>query len=309
MFPRRSIWVFACIVSCRVYDESLLGDAPAVPSTDGQGRAGAGAVDASRAGAPSAESPASASGGAEPMGAGRGGAGSGGAAGAGPDGMQTGGSSPGGGASPAAGTGGAPNPGAGEDVVDDMEDGNFFLSAKPPRFGYWYVAGDNTFGAKLPKIEELVAPLAPARGSSANAVHFEASGFEGWGASVGLTFADSSQKRSAYDAGNALGITFWLRGVVGNGTKLRVLFPLVGTDPSGNSCGGSAQGECLDHFASQVAVPPEWQQVTILFSALRQAGWGAPLSGFDPAQLLGVEWTAGVANTDVWIDDLALLRP
>ena len=208
-----------------------------------------------------------------------------------------------------AGTGGVVNPPTGVDMLDDMEDGNFYLSPKPPRFGYWYVAGDTTVGAKLPKIEALVSALSPARESSTSAVHFEASGFKGWGASVGLSFADASQKRAAYDAGTALGISFWIRGSVADNTKLKVQLPILGTDPSGKQCGATDQGQCLDHFATQITVTSEWKEVTILFSALHQAGWGVPLGAFDPAQMLGIEWSAGVANLDVWIDDLALLRP
>lgn len=194
-------------------------------------------------------------------------------------------------------------------MLDDMEDGNFYLPAKPPRYGYWYVAGDATAGAKLSKIEQLVATLDPLRETSSSAVHFTATGFKGWGASVGLTFADSTQKRTPYDSGNAVGISFWVRGSMTNNTKLRVAFPVLGTDTSGTQCGGEGQGECLDHFATQIPVSDKWQQVTILFANLYQAGWGAPLAGFDAAHMLGIEWTAAGADADVWIDDLALLRP
>jgi hypothetical protein len=190
-----------------------------------------------------------------------------------------------------------------------MEDGNFFLSPKPPRYGFWYLAGDTTAGATLPKIEELVGVVSPARAGSTNAVHFTATGFKGWGCSVGLSFTDAASKRGAYDGGNAVGVSFWVKGRVSGNAKLRVLFPLLGTDPTGKACGGTDQGQCLDHFATQLTVTAEWQQVQILFSSLHQAGWGAPLTAFDPAQMLGIEWSAGVADLDVWLDDLALLRP
>ena len=205
--------------------------------------------------------------------------------------------------------GGSSNVPSGVDLLDDMEDGNFYLSPRPPRYGYWYVAGDTTAGAKLPKIEDLVSALDPSRAGSTRAVHFTASGFKGWGSSVGLSFTDAASKRGAYDAGGALGISFWVRGSVSDGARLRVLFPLVGSDPTGKLCGGAEQGQCLDHFATQISVTAEWQQVVILFSSLHQAGWGVPLTAFEPAQLLGIEWSAAISNVDVWIDDLALLRP
>jgi hypothetical protein len=65
----------------------------------------------------------------------------------------------------------------------------------------------------------------------------------------------------------------------------------------------------LDHFATQISVSSQWTQVTILFANLHQAGWGAPIDAFDPRQMLGIEWSPGPVNLDVWIDDLALLRP
>jgi hypothetical protein len=191
-----------------------------------------------------------------------------------------------------------------------MEDGNQYLPAKPPRYGFWYVNGDATSGAKIVKIEQLVAGLAPARGASTKAAHFTASGYAGWGATVGLSFADAAQKRTPYDAGNAVGISFWVHGSFkAAGTLLTVLFPIPDTDSSGTHCGGSGQGLCLDHYKASVAVTADWQQVTLMFSDLHQGGWGAPVDAFDPKKMLGIEWSAADTAIDIWLDDLALLRP
>ncbi len=324
MFYLRLVPIVALVVllaSCNVYTDSLVDDA-AAPENGGAllgagsgtmtspqgGRAATGgskATGAEQSGGEAADKPSA--------GGGRGGNGGGGTNGV------VGGTGPGtglggaavGGSAPSAGTsaGGTSNPPAGVDMLDDMEDGNFYLSPKPPRFGFWYVAGDTTVGAKLPKIEELVSSLTPARDASASAVHFTATGFKGWGSSVGLSFTDMASKRGAYDAGSAVGISFWVRGSVSDNAKLRVLCPLIGTDPTGKQCGGTSQGQCLDHFATQVSVTAQWQQVTVLFSSLHQAGWGLPLTGFEPKQMLGIEWSAGISDVDVWLDDLALLRP
>ncbi len=317
MFSLRHLPLCTLLLSCSIYDESLLDDAQPV------GRGGA-TNDSSSGGATSkaGESPSlggyangdsgsgNESGRNEPgSGAGSGATAEGGSRST--AGTSTGGTSivVGGGSAATGGSGGTQSPPTVVDMLDDMEDGNFYLLAKPPRYGYWYVAGDTTAGAKLPKIEDLVATFDPARDDSTSGVSYRATGFKGWGASVGLTFADSTQKRTPYDGGNAVGVSLWMRGTVANNTKLRVLFPIAGTDPSGKDCGGDGQGECLDHFATQVTVTDKWQQVTILFANLHQAGWGAPLGAFDPAHMLGIEWTSGVSDADVWIDDLALLRP
>jgi hypothetical protein len=311
----------APLASCSVYTESMLGDSQSPVSSGGSGLAIGGSTNTTQAGRAASggsdghpvgddsagEASHGATGGAASANVGGTGSNDAGAAG-GPVGGTGSGIA---GAAPLAGSGGSgvvvvPS---GVDMLDDMEDGNFYLSPKPPRYGFWYVAGDQTVGGKLPKIEQLIATFEPARDGSTSAVHFEASGFKGWGSSVGLSFADATQKRIAYDAGNALGISFWIRGSVVDNTKLKVQFPITSTDPSGKLCGGTNQGQCLDHFATQIPVSSQWTQVTILFGNLHQAGWGAPIDGFDARQMLGIEWSPGPANLDVWIDDLALLRP
>lgn len=310
MFSLRHLPWALCLGSCSVYDASLLDDAPASlgsgAKASGGDRPAPGTAGRSALGGGGALEPDETSGGDDSEPAPSGGTSVGGESGGGSPSVAGAAGTPNAGAT----TGGAQNPPTGVELLDDMEDGNFYLSPSPPRFGYWYVAGDKTTGGKLPKIEELVAPLLPTREASTEAVHFVASGFTDWGSSLGLSFANSSNKRTPYDAGNAVAISFWVRGSVAKNAKLRVLFPLTGTDPSGALCGGTDQGDCLDHFATQISVTPDWQLITLPFKSLYQAGWGVPLeAGFDAEQMLGIEWTAGVADVDIWLDDLALVRP
>jgi hypothetical protein len=56
-------------------------------------------------------------------------------------------------------------------------------------------------------------------------------------------------------------------------------------------------------------VSADWQHVTIPFSSLHQVGWGATVLAFDPTEMLGIEWSTGVTALDIWLDDLALIRP
>jgi hypothetical protein len=316
------------LVSCSVYSESMLDAGGSMITSGGSSSpAGAGrsstAADGGRAAVGGSKgSPVAQAGDAtdEPMNGGAGNA-------AGGTGVLSGGGG-GGGVIATAGTtgvaggaqvggmsgGGMPNPPTIVDVVDDMEDGNSYLLNKAPRYGFWYVAGDPTVGATMTKIADIVATLAPARGTSTSSVHFAASGYTTWGATVGLSFADKAGnlgKRAPYDAGNSVGISFWVRGSITDNQKLHVLFPIVDTDPTGKLCGGTNQGQCLDHFTTTVPVTSQWQQVSIYFSALHQSGWGAPATSasFDQAQMLGLEFTALTYNADLWIDDLALMRP
>jgi hypothetical protein len=317
LFSLRHALALTLLSSCSVYDASLLderadgdssgGSLAVEPGHENGARGGKGGQTSSGAGkGPVAEAGAP---GAAGSGAQNGVGGSGGTASTGSGGSEPAGGSgvidPGGSSS----GGGTPPVPSGADLLDDMEDGNFYLVPRAPRYGFWYVAGDATAGAMLPKIEELVGTLSPARDASTLAVHFTATGFKGWGASVGLSFTDQASKRVKYDAGNATGISFWVRGSVASNAKLRVLFPLPGTDPIYELCGDEEQGQCLDHYATQVTVTGEWQHVTIPFASLHQAGWGAPVPAFDPTEMLGIEWSAGVANLDVWLDDLAMIRP
>lgn len=325
MFAFRHFHLLAvpALVSCSVYTESLIGDSQQ-PVNSGGGSFSLGGSSESTEGGKTARGGTSSKPGSEET-AGEANGAAANAGGSGGTGSNVGGSSPSGGSTAGgsgsvggssmtnAGSGGSAvvvDPPTGVDMLDDMEDGNFSLLPKAPRYGFWYVAGDATVGGKLPKIEQLVAAIDPARGASSKGVHFEASGFKGWGSSVGLSFSDASQKRTPYDAGNAVGISFWIRGSVADNAKLKVQFPITKTDPTGKLCGGTSQGQCLDHFSTQISVTSTWTQVPILFNAIYQAGWGVPVEGgFDASQMLGIEWSAGTSNLDVWIDDLALMRP
>jgi hypothetical protein len=310
LFALRYLAPLALLTSCSIYSESLLDGA----TPDGD--AGSGGTRAERGGAAgSGSKPGSAAGAAgsdeEGGAAGKaaggtgnnvagGGTGSGAQGGSGGDTM--------GGVPPGGGSAGSPPvvlP-TGVDMVDDMEDANFYLSPAPPRFGYWYVAGDGTMGATAPEIAKLVSKLEPARDGSTQAVHFAASGFTKWGSSVGFSFTDVANKPKPYDAGQAKGLVFWVRGSVKNDAKLRVIFLSTPTVPAGKLCGGDGQGECLDHFGTQVSVTAEWTRVPIAFASLRQAGWGALIeTGFDTKQMLGIEWTTDLNDLDVWIDDVS----
>ena len=315
----RHVAALTLLSSCSVYDAALLEDS-------GLGEGGQGG---SRANEPTAGRPSQIGSGGKANGSGgkpsgpndAGSAGELSSAGSGGSDVETGGSSAGGGGSDAGGSGGNATPGgsagsggtppepSGSDLLDDMEDGNFYLTPRPPRYGYWYVAGDGTAAAELPEIEDLIGTLSPARDTSSSAVHFVASGFKGWGASLGLSFTDQASKRVKYDAGNATGVSFWVRGSVTGNAKVRVLFPLPGTDPVYELCGEETQGQCLDHYATQISVTADWQHVTIPFSSLHQAGWGAPVAAFAPAEMVGIEWSTGTTALDIWLDDLALIRP
>jgi hypothetical protein len=308
----RHLPVLALLTSCSVYSESLLDDVTTNGGGNGIGKAGTlgviddegdGGTSVAAAGRGGASMPDAGSGG-DP-----GGSAGGGSAASGGGGDRSGNEHPGGANN--AGTGGsAPELPNGTDLLDDMEDGNFYLSPKPPRFGFWYVASDKTSGSSVPKIEELIVMLTPARDTSTSAVHFAASGFTGWGSSVGLSFTDAANARKPYDAGDAVGIAFWVRGSVSNNVKLRVLFPIADTNTGSQQCGGVGQGVCLDHFATQITVTADWKRIPIAFASLHQAGWGAALTtGFDPKTMLGIEWTADQADLDIWLDDLALIRP
>jgi hypothetical protein len=81
------------------------------------------------------------------------------------------------------------------------------------------------------------------------------------------------------------------------------------TNPSGLVCATADRALCNDHFGKTILLSSTWQSYTVLFSELRQQGFGyAPPGGFDKSAVFGVLWQAmGPGAFDIWIDDLAFV--
>lgn len=267
-----------------------------VPPTEGE----AGSV--SVAGRPSNEPPGD--GGASDVG------------GASPGGSATGGSAPsadaGAPGEEAGGTGGD-DPGPEpvytvSELLDDMEDGDSNLLSTN---GDWYVLRDATAGGMITPpygVPFTMTTLMPARGDSKRAAQIAIKGFNGWGASVGFDFIYVNMQRAEYDLDDFQAVRFWAR--ASKPVELKLQIPNADSDPLGNRCVGTeGENACYDHFTKAFSVGTEWQEVTIPFGSLRQAGTGRRAESFDQHHVFSVFFGVGPKQDVTYaIDDVQLVK-
>jgi hypothetical protein len=198
-------------------------------------------------------------------------------------------------------------------LIDDMEDNDSFILAHEGRQGFWFRGNDGTPDAsQIPGSPFTMTPIAGGRSSSVFAVRTSGYGFTSWMPLVGFWINQpSTGPKQVYDARRYLGITFWARHGTSDAATfspaVRVVIPDRDTDPDGMVCIGAG---CHDHFGVNVTLTAQWVQYTILFSQIAQAGWGTQASGFDPANVYGIQFLFPVGSTfDCWIDDLAFVLP
>jgi hypothetical protein len=221
--------------------------------------------------------------------------------------------------------------------VDDMEKGTsgpIDLPAPPSTSpGEWFeyvtpASGSSTIAPTPFAYTALSSPHATMPGvSSAHAAHVTCSiaasngvcqmGFTIAGAENGGAFVKAPVDLTGY-----AGITFWGRS--DTSSTVDVQFPDVDTDPAGGRCGqdDASADQCYDHYEQPASFAPQWQQFTVYFGGLHQAGapfaWGyTPASGsFDPSQVYGMQFSvasgtlsSGAAlQADLWIDDIYLIQ-
>lgn len=304
---------FGVVVACNVYDETLL---PIGPAAGGGGVTGNGG-----------SSPGSGGAGAADV------AGNGGSLGDGstpvPDASQGGGGT--GGAGGAVGSGGAAGIDSSvvSDVVSrDVTDGAVVdrvdVSTPPMcplliddfemtfgqindgcRNGFWFTYNDGTVGGTqsppspfMPQTQSIPRPPGTKAG------HTVGSGYTSAGMGVNFN-APPSGVRRVYNAGAYIGVTFWAVGV-GN---ISVALPNRDTDPDGGVCGDGGRGGCFDHFLAPVVLSSTaWQQYTVLFSQLRQKGFGYQAPFFDKTAVFGIQWGVTMGGGfDFWIDDISFI--
>lgn len=196
---------------------------------------------------------------------------------------------------------GAPSRAA-DGAVDDFEDGNGQLSGAAGRNGYWFTAKDDR-GSLI----EPTGNFTPADGGAAGAgkaalVKGKTAAVDGaWGATLGANFVQSG----FYDLSKYAGVSFKIK--ASGPVAVRFKLPDVNTVPEGGVCSSG----CWNAFGKDLSVTTEWQEVTVLFSELRQQdGWGDPRP---PAlavnKVKGLEWAIDKGQEfELWIDDVHLLE-
>jgi len=187
------------------------------------------------------------------------------------------------------------------DVIDDMEDGNFSISANGGRSGYWYAYGDGTGTA----VFEPVA-LSPKRGASTTSLHYSGSGYRTWGSGIGFDFNNpggAESTKNPYDASAYTGVTFWAKATAS--TSVMFQLPDRNTQVRGGIC-----TSCDHHWQTLVTIGTEWTRYTVRFADLQLEGGTVPTpTAFDKTGIIMMQMHFSTGKVfDVWVDDFALVK-
>lgn len=185
-------------------------------------------------------------------------------------------------------------------LVDDFEDGDVLLDRSAGLLGSWYVENDGT-GRQSPApgdgaLDSLLAePGAP--NSQAHALHTSVSGFEDWGAFVGVRLNAGQRGTCTVDLAASVGLSFQARG----SGDVRVNFGTPRTTPvsDGGECGADA---CSD-FGAIVTLRSEWRGYELRFDELTQPPWAA-MADWDPERAVRLSFWAEQSDLDLWLDEL-----
>jgi hypothetical protein len=141
-------------------------------------------------------------------------------------------------------------------VIDTFEDGSTTG---------WYEYKDSTAGSTL-------APLAiatPGATGTTKALRLSGSGFQGFGAGMGFMMVCT-------DASAFQGITFWAKGTSGTSNDIALQVAIPETQATADL--GDCTSKCFDHPSKKVLLGAGWQQYSVKFTDLAQAGFGNPAS-------------------------------
>jgi len=193
-------------------------------------------------------------------------------------------------------------------LIDDLEDGDNTIRPLGSRVGYWYTYNDGS-GVQVPAPTATFKGTAP--GSTASpmfAATTSGPAFTIYGAGMGFDFNNTAMKSCPYDASAYTGIKFWAKANAGNMATmaLKAMIKIPATTPS-TSDGGACATKCEDHFYLKPApvLTTTWTQYSMPFASIAQDGFGTPVSAFDKAHILAMQFQVamGVAF-NFSIDDI-----
>ena len=320
------------VVSCNVYDSSLLDTSSNGTGADGGGLvlAGSGPQASSGAGSTLGGSGGNAddSGGSTAAGADNAGDSSTGGTAGTPAGGASGGTSAvaggGAGGSPTGGggTGGAEKPTY--SLIDDFENPNADIPATDGRQGFWSLANDGTkTGVQTPSPVMVMSTITGGRGTSLYGLHTTAMGFTTSGAQVGVDLNRKTGSRLTYDASAYIAVHFWIKVTATPPVIVHLAMIDKHTDPDGAWCcisttpvnctGGGmvSNGLCYGHFGTDITPAPTttWEERTVSFAALGQPSWADnKVTAVDAAHIYGLQFSWPSAAMDLWIDDISFVK-
>ncbi len=229
--------------------------------------------------------------------------GGGGMVGMGGNGGVPGGGAPAGGSGPLGGdmSGFSSN----EEPIDDMEDGDGRIIEQGDRDGFWFISHDGT-GWTNPEQGglNLMSWNSVMRGQSVRSIEVMGGNHTDWGVLAGFNFK-SGDSPSPYNLGAYSGVSFYAKSGQGM-IELTVSLPDITTAPMGGIC-GSVENPCYQHSHAHVMLTNVWQKFKVPFSSLVRDGAPGSLS---VGSTYGMQFSvAGNVSFDIWLDDVAFIRP
>jgi hypothetical protein len=185
--------------------------------------------------------------------------------------------------------------------VDDFEDDDELLDDSANLHGLWYVENDGS-GMQRPAAGErepgslLDGPGSPR--STGRALHTSGSGFELWGAFVGVKLNASRSQACEYDLSAYSRLTLSVKGA---GT-MRVNVGTASTTPVDDW--GACDSDACSDYGATLALEADWRTMQIQLDQLTQPDWATP-AVWDPARALRLSFWAEQDDFDFWLDDLA----
>lgn len=205
-----------------------------------------------------------------------------------------------------------------DDVISTFEDGTGSVQQVTGRGGGFYMFNDGT-GTQTPAPNGLPAAVQMDRCDSLYALCTSGEGFTDWGAGMGTDLGPTTGagdggvgEKSTYDANGYSGVAFWAIAGEGATTVVRVSVKDANTAPEGGVCDPdevSGAAACNDDWGKSINLTKEWKPYTILFSELRQSGWGMVFSEFDVEHTYSIQFQVGPSVPfDFCIDDLVFVK-
>lgn len=186
------------------------------------------------------------------------------------------------------------------------------------RGGGFYMFNDGT-GTQKPAPGALPDATKIARCDSVFALCMTGSGFTTWGAGMGTDLGMVAKSgdggmgaKMSYDASAYKGITFWAKANGATGVPVRVSIKDKNTAPEGGVCDAkvtSGDKACNDDWGKLLTLTTDWKPYTIMFSDMKQAGWGAAYTAFDVKAAYSIQFQVSQGlDFDLCLDDLAFMR-
>jgi len=213
------------------------------------------------------------------------------------------------------------DPGTTDDTISDFEDGTGSVLPNGNRNGGWYSYTDTAATCMVmpaPNGTATAAEIPGGRCQSMFAMHFTGMGCSVFGAGVGTDLAapastaaggsTGSAAKTPYDVTAYSGISFWVR--ADKGSSIRFKMPMTDDTKTtdGGSCVDSATAKCSDDFGANIALTKNWVKKTVMFSTMKQEGWGKKFT-WTPAHVTSIQFQVPiVAAFDVWIDDVSFVK-